>query len=105
MYNTILALIEGTKIVDISNGIQIASAIVTLWAAVYLARFKYTFIEELKKIFLSKPQRDDDFPVTQREVDMLIENNIKEHRRFDDEFSKLWAAISHIQDRGGQRRS
>lgn len=88
------------SIVNLSGVLQLAAAAISLGAALYLARFKYTFIEELKKQFLLKPEDVKDMPVTRRENEIHEEYAKREHARFDAESTKLWAAINKIETTG-----
>jgi hypothetical protein len=91
--------VENT-ILNLSSAIQLAAAGISLGAALYLARFKYTFIEELKELFLAKPERDDELPVTRRENAILEAHSSKEHQRFDNEFEKVWSELSKVRSGG-----
>ena len=94
------------KLVNLSGVLQLAAAGISLGAALYLARFKYTFIEELKKLFILKPEEKEDMPFTRRENSQQEQWAVREHGRFDEEFTKVWNAIADI-EKGGcdwQRR-
>lgn len=76
--------------------LQIISAVIMFGAAVYLARFRYQLIEDMKKVFLTKPEDRDDFPVTRRENAIMEQHADREHARFDSEFAKVWAELSRM---------
>jgi len=86
-------------LIDLSVVLQLAAAGISMGAAVYLARFKYTFIEELKKIFIMKPEEPEDMPLTRRQNNQQEQWAIREHSRFDDEFEKVWDAVSKKADK------
>ena len=88
-----------TTLIDLSVVLQLAAAGISLGAAVYLARFKYTFIEELKKLFMLKPEQAEDLPLTRRENHQQEQWAAREHSRFDEEFSKVWDAVSKKADK------
>ncbi len=54
--------------------VQLAGAVIGMVAAVYLARFRYTFIEDLKKLFMPIPVREEDWPITRRDSKFIEEN-------------------------------
>lgn len=74
---------------DLAGALQLAAAAISLGAAVYLARFKYTFIEELKKIFILKPELPEDYPMTRRENRVLEDHAKQEHRAIWEEIRRL----------------
>ncbi len=80
-------------LLDFSVALQLAAAAISLGAAVYLARFKYQFLEELKHHFIAKPSEPEDMPFTRRENDQQEQWAAREHNRFDAEFSKLWTEL------------
>lgn len=84
------------KLLNLSSAIQLAAAAISLGAALYLARFKYTFIEELKKLFIQRPSEADDMPYTRRENKIQEDFANREHARFDSEFEKVWDAIGRL---------
>ena len=87
------------KVVNLSGALQLAAAAISLGAALYLARFKYTFIEELKKIFIMKPEQPEDMPLTRRENHQQEQWAIREHDRFDEEFTKVWKEMKGKADK------
>lgn len=84
------------KLPNLSGALQLAAAAISLSAAIYLARFKYTFIEELKKLFIQRPEHVDDWPVSRRENRILEDHAAREHTRLDGEIEKIWEEISRI---------
>lgn len=87
------------SLLNISSVLQLAAAAISLGAALYLARFKYTFIEELKKLFLLKPEQPEDLPLTRRENAQQEQWAIREHARLDAEIGKVWAAVDRKIDK------
>jgi hypothetical protein len=86
------------NLLDLAGALQLAAAGISLGAALYLARFKYTFIEELKKLFILKPEDREDMPVTRRENRMQEDWAKQEHSRLEQEIAEAWVDIGEIWD-------
>jgi len=73
---------------------QIVAACAVTVAAVYLARFKYKIMEDLKKVFYPYPQLPDDYPFTRREA-LIHDEKLDTIRQME---SDQWAEINRIRD-------
>lgn len=74
--------------------VNLVGAGLTVWAAIYLARFKWTLMGELDQRFLRRPELPEDLPMTRREALQIQGENDKAHIRFDKEFDQLWSRIN-----------
>lgn len=87
---------QPSQLLNFSSILQLSAAAITFGAAIYLARFRYNLIEDMKKLFILKPEQPEDWPMSRRENKILEEHAAREHARLDLEFTKVWDAISHL---------
>lgn len=99
-YSNMLAFIGDLNMADIKDIMEFAAPAVSMIAAVYIAKLENRLMDRFDKRYLIKPENEDDSFVSQRTVDMLVDQDRREHERFDAEFNKVWLEIRGMKQRG-----
>ncbi len=81
-------------LVKIAAVCQIVAAVAITIAAVYMARFKFTLIEDLKELFYSLPSEKEDYPFTRRQA-LSLEEKLVDIRKAE---ADQWTEINRVRD-------
>lgn len=63
-----------------------------------ISQFENTFVDRLNGRYIRKPDNEEDYPVTRREIRILEETAVREHARLDGEIKLVHSRISTIRD-------
>jgi hypothetical protein len=85
----ISAIVAAISLVAIAIGAHLISQI-----KLALAQFENTFVDRLNGRYIRKPDNEEDYPVTRREIELIEKTSAAEHARLEAGIKELHGRIS-----------